>query len=52
MNFEVIILVFVTFIGYWYQEDEEDDIYVLCGNGSGSRKCPQGYVCWKDRGKK
>ncbi|CAF3656748.1 unnamed protein product [Rotaria sp. Silwood1] len=33
---------------YWYQED---DNYVLCGNASGSRKCPKGYVCWKDRGK-
>ncbi|CAF1006440.1 unnamed protein product [Rotaria sordida] len=33
---------------YWYQEDEA---YVLCGNASGSRKCPSGYVCWKDRGK-
>ncbi|CAF3763063.1 unnamed protein product [Rotaria sp. Silwood1] len=33
---------------YWYQEDE---IFVLCGNASGSRRCPQGYVCWKNRGK-
>ncbi|CAF2943292.1 unnamed protein product [Rotaria sp. Silwood2] len=32
---------------YWYKED---DAYVLCGNASGSRKCPKGYVCWKDRG--
>ncbi|CAF3598036.1 unnamed protein product [Adineta steineri] len=32
---------------YWYREDE---VFVLCGNSSGSRKCPQGYVCWKDRG--
>ncbi|CAF1300247.1 unnamed protein product, partial [Adineta steineri] len=32
---------------YWY---EKDDIYLLCGNASGSTKCPNGYVCWKDRG--
>ncbi|CAF0777309.1 unnamed protein product [Didymodactylos carnosus] len=32
---------------YWYQEDDE---FVLCGNSSGGRKCPPGYVCWKDRG--
>ncbi|CAF3236407.1 unnamed protein product [Rotaria socialis] len=32
---------------HWYQED---DIFVLCGNASGSRRCPKGYVCWKDRG--
>ncbi|CAF4869602.1 unnamed protein product [Rotaria sp. Silwood1] len=31
----------------WYQQD---DLYVLCGNSSGSTKCPDGYVCWKDRG--
>ncbi|CAF3087993.1 unnamed protein product [Rotaria sp. Silwood2] len=32
---------------YWYQQD---DLYVLCGNASGSIQCPDGYVCWKDRG--
>ncbi|CAF4315824.1 unnamed protein product, partial [Adineta steineri] len=32
---------------YWYQED---DIHVVCGNASGSRKCPHGYICWKDLG--
>ncbi|CAF1923068.1 unnamed protein product [Rotaria magnacalcarata] len=31
----------------WYQQD---DIYVLCGNSSGSIRCPDGHVCWKDRG--
>ncbi|CAF0997674.1 unnamed protein product [Rotaria sordida] len=33
---------------YWYKEDDD---YVLCGNATGSRKCPKGYVCWKNRGK-
>ncbi|CAF0840530.1 unnamed protein product [Rotaria sordida] len=32
---------------YWYKEN---DIYLLCGNASGSTKCPSGYICWKDRG--
>ncbi|CAF1639120.1 unnamed protein product [Rotaria magnacalcarata] len=32
---------------YWYQKNK---IYVLCGNATGSVKCPYGYVCWKDRG--
>ncbi|CAF1331232.1 unnamed protein product [Adineta ricciae] len=32
---------------YWYQEDEG---FVLCGNASGSRKCPDGYVCLKNLG--
>ncbi|CAF2903870.1 unnamed protein product [Rotaria sp. Silwood2] len=32
---------------HWYREDE---VFVLCGNASGSRKCPPGYVCWKNRG--
>ncbi|UJR17003.1 hypothetical protein I4U23_003901 [Adineta vaga] len=32
---------------YWYQKD---DIFVLCGNASGSTKCPRGYICLKDRG--
>ncbi|CAF3299981.1 unnamed protein product [Rotaria socialis] len=32
---------------YWYQKNE---VYVLCGNATGSVKCPYGYVCWKDRG--
>ncbi|CAF3621273.1 unnamed protein product [Rotaria sp. Silwood1] len=32
---------------YWYKEN---DLYVLCGNASGSTKCPDGYVCLKDRG--
>ncbi|UJR10951.1 hypothetical protein I4U23_015136 [Adineta vaga] len=32
---------------YWYQENQN---YVLCGNASGTTKCPVGYVCWKDRG--
>ncbi|CAF3101706.1 unnamed protein product [Rotaria sp. Silwood2] len=32
---------------YWYKEN---DLYVLCGNASGSTKCPNGYVCMKDRG--
>ncbi|CAF4075639.1 unnamed protein product [Rotaria sordida] len=32
---------------YWYKED---DTFLLCGNESGSTKCPPGYVCWKDRG--
>ncbi|CAF4713197.1 unnamed protein product [Rotaria sp. Silwood1] len=31
----------------WYRENER---YVVCGNASGSRKCPHGYVCWQDRG--
>ncbi|CAF1329596.1 unnamed protein product, partial [Rotaria sordida] len=31
----------------WYQQD---DLYVLCGNSSGSTKCPENYICWKDRG--
>ncbi|CAF4058891.1 unnamed protein product, partial [Rotaria sordida] len=31
----------------WYQQD---DLYVLCGNSSGSIKCPENYICWKDRG--
>ncbi|CAF4218965.1 unnamed protein product [Rotaria socialis] len=35
------------FTANWYQQD---DIYVLCGNSSGSIRCPDGYVCWKDRG--
>lgn len=34
---------------YWYQENGN---YVLCGNASGSTKCPYGYVCLKDRGMK
>lgn len=33
----------------WYQEN---DNYVLCGNSTGSTKCPEGYICWKDRGAK
>jgi hypothetical protein len=33
----------------WFQDD---GAYVLCGNASGSRKCPPGFVCWKDRGLK
>ncbi|CAF4138409.1 unnamed protein product [Rotaria sp. Silwood2] len=33
---------------YWYKEN---DIFLLCGNVSGSTKCPSGYVCWKNRGK-
>ncbi|CAF3844090.1 unnamed protein product [Rotaria sordida] len=37
-----------TFTAYWYKEN---DIFLLCGNESGSTKCPPGYVCWKDRGK-
>ncbi|CAF4992884.1 unnamed protein product, partial [Rotaria socialis] len=32
---------------YWHKEN---DIFVLCGNASGSTKCPPGFVCWKDRG--
>ncbi|CAF4103833.1 unnamed protein product, partial [Rotaria sordida] len=32
---------------YWHKEN---DIFLLCGNESGSTKCPPGYVCWKDRG--
>ncbi|CAF1587688.1 unnamed protein product, partial [Adineta ricciae] len=32
---------------YWYQDNEN---YLLCGNASGSTRCPIGYVCWKDRG--
>ncbi|CAF4283364.1 unnamed protein product, partial [Rotaria magnacalcarata] len=35
------------FTANWYQQD---DIYVLCGNSSGSIRCPDGHVCWKDRG--
>ncbi|CAF4177452.1 unnamed protein product [Rotaria sordida] len=35
-------------LAYWYKEN---DIFLLCGNESGSTKCPPGYVCWKDRGK-
>ncbi|CAF3883861.1 unnamed protein product [Adineta steineri] len=31
---------------YWYEKDE---LYLLCGNPSRSTKCPNGYVCWKDR---
>ncbi len=37
------------FTAHWYKEN---DLYVLCGNASGSTKCPDGYVCWKDRGKR
>ncbi|CAF3748620.1 unnamed protein product [Rotaria sp. Silwood1] len=33
---------------YWHKEN---DIFLLCGNESGSTKCPPGYVCWKNRGK-
>ncbi|CAF3628000.1 unnamed protein product [Rotaria socialis] len=32
---------------YWHKEN---DLYVLCGNASGSIQCPSGFVCWKDRG--
>ncbi|CAF3386208.1 unnamed protein product, partial [Rotaria socialis] len=32
---------------HWYKDNE---LYRLCGNASGSTKCPAGYVCWKDRG--
>jgi len=38
---------FIIFLAYWYQEA---GVYILCGNASGSRRCPNGYVCWKDRG--
>ncbi|CAF3828874.1 unnamed protein product [Rotaria sordida] len=31
----------------WYKEN---DIFLLCGNASGSTKCPSDYICWKDRG--
>ncbi|XP_053406003.1 sodium channel protein 1 brain-like isoform X3 [Mercenaria mercenaria] len=31
----------------WYESDGE---IVLCGNVSGSQKCPDGYVCLKDIG--
>ncbi|CAF0946723.1 unnamed protein product [Rotaria sordida] len=34
-------------LAYWHKEN---DIFLLCGNESGSTKCPPGYVCWKDRG--
>ncbi len=47
LNLHKFIVFF--FIVYWYKEA---DVYVLCGNSSGSRKCPKGYVCWKDLGKK
>ncbi|CAF3988549.1 unnamed protein product [Rotaria sp. Silwood2] len=45
----IMIVSFSIFIftAYWYQQD---DLYVLCGNASGSIQCPDGYVCWKDRG--
>ncbi|CAF3864360.1 unnamed protein product [Rotaria sp. Silwood1] len=33
---------------YWHKEN---DIFLLCGNESGSAKWPPGYVCWKNRGK-
>ncbi|CAF1586722.1 unnamed protein product, partial [Adineta ricciae] len=33
---------------YWYHEDEAP---VVCGNATGSRRCPPGYVCIKDLGK-
>ncbi|CAF1120007.1 unnamed protein product [Adineta ricciae] len=32
---------------YWYRKD---DLYFLCGNSSGTNKCPEGYVCLRDRG--
>ncbi|CAF3513815.1 unnamed protein product [Rotaria sp. Silwood1] len=32
---------------YWYKEN---DNFLLCGNASGSTKCPSGYVCWRNRG--
>jgi len=37
------------FKGHWYKENGN---YLLCGNASGATKCPQGYVCWKNRGDK
>ncbi|CAF5072245.1 unnamed protein product [Rotaria sp. Silwood1] len=43
----IFIIFFFLFTANWYQQD---DLYVLCGNSSGSTKCPDGYVCWKDRG--
>jgi hypothetical protein len=35
------------FLAFWYQDV---DGYVLCGNATGSRRCPNGYVCLKDQG--
>ncbi|CAF3491897.1 unnamed protein product [Rotaria socialis] len=32
---------------YWYKENGD---YLLCGNASGTVRCPAGYICWKDRG--
>lgn len=31
---------------------DDDGMYLLCGNATGSQKCPDGYVCLKDRGQK
>ncbi|CAF4705492.1 unnamed protein product [Rotaria sp. Silwood1] len=42
-----ILSIFALVGVYWYKEN---DLYVLCGNASGSTKCPDGYVCLKDRG--
>ncbi|CAF3571749.1 unnamed protein product [Rotaria sp. Silwood1] len=36
-----ILSIFALVGVYWYKEN---DLYVLCGNASGSTKCPDGYV--------
>ena len=51
-TFEIVLIISLSifiFTANWYQQN---DLYLLCGNSSGSTKCPDGYVCWEDRGKR
>ncbi len=36
-------------VAFWYKEN---DVYLVCGNTTGSGGCPPGYVCLKDQGDK
>ncbi|CAF3681094.1 unnamed protein product [Adineta steineri] len=39
----------ISYNFYLKQMNNENELYLLCGNPSRSTKCPNGYVCWKDR---
>ena len=45
------IINLIFFLAFWYREEDAEE-YFLCGNATGSTACPEGYVCWKDRGEK
>ncbi|CAF0947344.1 unnamed protein product [Adineta steineri] len=40
----------ISYNFYLKQMNNENELYLLCGNPSRSTKCPNGYVGWKDRG--